>query len=159
MNYVELLEKEITKKSFVNKQELKQYLDEAFNIVKSNDDIKKSFVDAGLFSEIDPEQKEFYSYYFKIYDKIHVSESNLNVDEVTSFTIEGKDFIKYRDKDGNFRVIEDNEPSKSYIEQIKEKQDSSIEFQINDGETNKQEILNEPVCKTISKSQYRNSFT
>lgn len=141
MNYVEILKNEISKQNFVNKHELKTYLDQALIIIKSNEELKKSFQEFGLFSDIDTVQREFYNYYFKFYDQTHANETSLNVEDITSFSVDGKYFIKYRDKNGDYRVIENNDPSKNYIEQIKEKQESSIDFQINDGITNKYEVL------------------
>ena len=127
-------------KGIDNKKHLQKYLEEVLHVITYNSEARSFFQEKGLLDKDDSTHKKFYEYFFNFYDRLHGTE--LNVSDITTFTVDGVYYIKYRDKDGEYKVIENTQPDKSYIEQIEEKQKSSIYFQIGNSEDNKQAVLN-----------------
>lgn len=140
MDYIRELEKEIEKRSFDNKKYLQQYLEQVIHVITYNTEAREFFREKGLFDKEDSTHKKFYEYFFSFYDKLN--SEDLSISDITAFEVDGVSYIKYRDKDGDYRVIENTQPDKSYLEQIREKQQSSIYFQIGSAEDNKQAVLN-----------------
>ena len=62
-----------------------------------------------------------------------IKDTPLNFDGITSFKVDGKDFIKYRDRDGHIKIMDDNVDNRNFIEQFKSKQNESKYFNLEDG--------------------------
>lgn len=57
----------------------------------------------------------------------------LNLEGITSFKIDGKDYIKYRDQNGKVKIMDDNVDNRNFVEQFKAKQNESEYFKQDDG--------------------------
>lgn len=66
--------------------------------------------------------------------------SPLNLDGITSFEIGDKDYIKFKDENGDVKILDDSHDNRSFVEQFENKQDESRSFQSNDGAQNALEI-------------------
>lgn len=66
--------------------------------------------------------------------------SPLNLEDITSFEIGDKDYIKFKDENGDVKILDDSHDNRSFVEQFENKQDESRSFQSNDGTQNALEI-------------------
>ena len=66
--------------------------------------------------------------------------SPLNLEGITSFEIGDKDYIKFKDENGEIKILDDSHDNRSFVEQFENKQDESRSFQSNDGSQNALEI-------------------
>lgn len=66
--------------------------------------------------------------------------SPLNLDGITSFEIGDKDYIKFKDENGDVKILDDSHDNRNFVEQFENKQDESRSFQSNDGVQNALEI-------------------
>lgn len=66
--------------------------------------------------------------------------SPLNLDGITSFEIGDKDYIKFKDENGEVKILDDSHDNRNFVEQFENKQDESRSFQSNDGSQNALEI-------------------
>ena len=66
--------------------------------------------------------------------------SPLNLESITSFEIGDKDYIKFKDENGDVKILDDSHDNRSFVEQFENKQDESRSFQSNDGTQNALEI-------------------
>ncbi len=66
--------------------------------------------------------------------------SPLNLDGITSFEIGDKDYIKFKDENGDVKILDDSHDNRNFVEQFENKQDESRSFQSNDGAQNALEI-------------------
>ena len=66
--------------------------------------------------------------------------SPLNLEGITSFEIGDKDYIKFKDENGEVKILDDSHDNRSFVEQFENKQDESRSFQSNDGTQNALEI-------------------
>ena len=66
--------------------------------------------------------------------------SPLNLEGITSFEIGDKDYIKFKDENGEVKILDDSHDNRNFVEQFENKQDESRSFQSNDGSQNALEI-------------------
>ena len=66
--------------------------------------------------------------------------SPLNLEGITSFEIGDKDYIKFKDENGDVKILDDSHDNRNFVEQFENKQDESRSFQSNDGTQNALEI-------------------
>lgn len=66
--------------------------------------------------------------------------SPLNLESITSFEIGDKDYIKFKDENGDVKILDDSHDNRNFVEQFENKQDESRSFQSNDGAQNALEI-------------------
>ena len=66
--------------------------------------------------------------------------SPLNLEGITSFEIGDKDYIKFKDENGEVKILDDSHDNRNFVEQFESKQDESRSFQSNDGSQNALEI-------------------
>ncbi len=62
-----------------------------------------------------------------------MKDAPLNLEGITSFKIDGKDYIKYRDQNGKVKIMDDNVDNRNFVEQFKAKQNESEYFKQDDG--------------------------
>lgn len=139
-NYTKKIEKKILDNTFSDKKDLKEYLDRLLAVIEENSELRHDLIDIGFLDGYDSSHKDIYKYFFEYYDKYIASAPNLNVNDVSTVNIEDKDYIKYKDQDGEYRVI-DNQGGKDHVEEMKEKQDSALMFQTGDGDKNRETVL------------------
>lgn len=66
--------------------------------------------------------------------------SPLDLEGITSFEIGDKDYIKFKDENGQVKILDDSHDNRNFVEQFENKQDESHSFQSNDGTNNALEI-------------------
>ena len=66
--------------------------------------------------------------------------SPLDLEGITSFEIGDKDYIKFKDENGQVKILDDSHDNRNFVEQFENKQDESQSFQSNDGIQNALEI-------------------
>jgi len=92
-------------------------------------------------------------------------EPSLDFTNVTSVTVDGKDYIKYKDENG-VKILEDNVSNRNYIEQMELKQKESKIFQTKDSATNTENIIEdmakfekkEVELTSVSKNENKNNL-
>lgn len=139
-NYTKKIEKKILDNTFSDKKDLKEYLDRLLAVIEENSELRHDLIGIGFLDGHDPSHKDIYKYFFEYYDKYIASGPNLNVNNVSTVEIEDKSYIKYKDQNGEYRVI-DNQGGNNHVEEMKEKQKSSLMFQIGDGAKNRETVL------------------
>lgn len=75
------------------------------------------------------------------YDKIKADTASLNLDNVTGFKVEDKEYIKIENPDGTYTVLDDNMTPKDFVNQFKDTQNSSVDYKTEDGVQNRQQII------------------
>ena len=77
------------------------------------------------------------------YDKSKTDVTSLNLDGISQFQVgeNGPDYIKIENEDGTFDVLDDSMNDKTFIEQMQERQNESIDLQSSNGIKNKEEII------------------
>lgn len=139
--YVQSVLKKITDGEFKTKEDLVEFLKKLLHAIENDEKLFNSLCKEGVITRADPNHYDFLRYFVDYYNKTKEEELNLNLDDVASIEIDDQKYIKYKDSDGEYRIIEDNENGKTFVEQIKEKQDESIIFQGKEGKKNAEEIL------------------
>lgn len=79
---------------------------------------------------------------FNYFDDV-MKDAPLDFENISSFNVDGKDYIKYKDENGQIRILDDNVSNRNFVEQFKSKQNESLAFQQKDGEANSLEIAND----------------
>lgn len=69
--------------------------------------------------------------------------SPLNLENISSFEVGDKDYIKFKDENGNVKILDDSHDNRSVSEQFESKQDESSSFQTSDASKNALEIAND----------------
>lgn len=69
-----------------------------------------------------------------------MNDTPLDLENVTSFEIEGKGYIKFKDENGKVRILDDNADNRNFKQQFQSRQNESLEFQTDDGKKNTLEI-------------------
>ena len=66
---------------------------------------------------------------------------DLDFSSVTSFKVEDKDYIKYKDENNNIKILEDTLDNRNFIEQLKQRQSESKSFQTDDSLENVENMI------------------
>ena len=67
----------------------------------------------------------------------------INLEGITSFKIEGKDYIKYEDQNGKVAIMDDNADNRNFVEQLKSKQVESEYFKQDEGKEKALNVIND----------------
>ncbi len=67
----------------------------------------------------------------------------INLEGITSFKIEGKDYIKYEDQNGKVAIMDDNADNRNFVEQLKSKQVESEYFKQDEGKENTLNVIHD----------------
>ena len=134
--FSEVMRKKILDGDFKEKEDLMKFLKAAMQdsftlqILKEDDIILDQ-------EELDKLSKNLLEYY----DKTKTDLTSLNLDGVSQFEIGDKDYIKVKNEDGTYDVLDDSMNDKNFVEQMKERQNESVSLQTPNGIKNKEEIV------------------
>lgn len=82
--------------------------------------------------------KQLFSYFDDV-----MKDAPLDFENISSFNVNGKNYIKYKDENNQIKILDDNVSNQNFVEQFKAKQNESLAFQQKDGEINSLEIAND----------------
>ncbi len=119
---------------------------------QTKDDLKKEIIELNRFIN---EHNSFLSNIDKLTDSMTnrnmislltyfdetMKESPLDLEGITSFKVDGKYYIKYKDENGKVRILDDNVDNRNFVEQFKAKQNESSSFQSENGGQNALNIV------------------
>lgn len=74
------------------------------------------------------------------FDDVLSKQKAIDFDSVTSFEVNGQEYIKHKDPDGNVKILEDNSKL-NFMEQLNNKQGESPNFQTNDDIENTESMI------------------
>lgn len=136
----EILSKKILDGEFKEKEDLVEYLKNISNIVMSDSVISQMLKEQGIV--LDNEELEKISKaLLEYYDKSKADLTSLNLDGISQFEVGETDYIKIKNEDGTYDVLDDSMSDKTFVEQMKERQNESVSLQTPDGIKNREEII------------------
>ena len=141
-NFMEILRKKILNNEFDTKEKLVDYLKKMNTAVLTDPALMERLKQEGIIlnsDELDDITKSLLDYY----DKSKVDTTSLNLDGVSQFKIQdtNKDYIKVNNSDGSYTVLDDSMNDKSFVDQMKERQNESVNLQTSNGIRNREEIV------------------
>lgn len=141
--YIEKIQKKILNNELSTKEELLKFLNEIKHKILQDSYLQQYFQDS--FIKLNEETiNKMNKFLLDYYDKRKNNDLiGLNLDGVSSFEIGDKDYIKYRDKDGNIIVMDDSLDQEKFTEQFQERQNELISAQTENSEKNKITVLND----------------
>lgn len=116
---------------------------------KTKEDLKKDIVDLNKYINTHPEllgnmkQLDFkddvvdktITSLLSYFDEV-MKDAPLNLEGITSFQVNGRDYIKYKDENDQVRIMDDNVDNRNFVEQFKSKQNESKYFKQEDSKEN-----------------------
>lgn len=141
--YVNKIKKEIMEGTFATKEDLMSFLiknrQNVLNDPFFNQELNDSFIKLNLetMSTMEKELLEFY-------DKRKNNDLNsLNLEGVSGFQVDDKDYIKYKDKDGNISVIDNSLSNRNFVQEFQNRQNNLDSNSQMDADKSKEEIMNQ----------------
>lgn len=135
--FIEIIRGKIINGEFSTKEEIVDYLKKVSQSVINDPALIQKLRLEGIYlnsEELDNIGKDLLSFYDK-------NKSSLNLEGISQFEIDDKDYIKVRNEDGTYDVLDDSMSDKTFVEQMQERQNESVSMQTNDGVKNKKEIV------------------
>lgn len=139
-SFVEAIRKKILDGDFKEKEELINYIKKLKTLVVQDTVLIQRLKEEGIVlnnEDLESISKDLLEYY----DKTKTDLTSLNLDGVSQFEIGNKDYIKVKNEDGTYDVLDDSMNDKTFVEQMKERQNESVNLQTPDGIKNKDEII------------------
>ena len=116
---------------------------------QNKEDLKKDIVDLNKYINTHPEllnnmkQLDFkdelvnktITSLLSYFDEV-MSNVPLNLENITSFQVDGKSYIRYKDATGQIKIMDDNVDNRNFVEQFKSKQNESKYFKQEDSKEN-----------------------
>lgn len=139
--YIRKIQKEIQDGSFAVKDDLINFLTKNRNLVLNNPFLRQELEDS-MIKLNTKSLEEMEKYLLDFYDKSKNMDINsLNLDSVSAFTVDGVDYIKISDDDGDVMVLDDSLEDANFVEQFKQRQNNLASVSTLDANKNKQEII------------------
>ncbi len=139
-SFAEAIRKKILDGDFKEKEDLIKYLQNINTMVMSDPILMQRLKEEGIIlndDELESISKELLEYY----DKTKTDLTSLNLDGVSQFEIGDTDYIKVKNEDGTYDVLDDSINDKNFVEQMKERQNESVSLQTPNGIKNREEII------------------
>lgn len=139
-SFTEQIRKKILAGDFKEKEDLIKYLKNINSVVMSDPILMQILKEEGIVlnsDELEAISKQLLEYY----DKTKTDLTSLNLDGVSQFEIDKTDYIKVKNEDGTYDILDDSMNDKNFVEQMQERQNESINLQTPDGVKNKEEII------------------
>ena len=141
-SFIEIIRKKILANEFDSKEKIVDYLRKMNESVLNDSALMQRLKEEGIIvnsDELSIVIKDLLEYY----DNSKTDTTSLNLDGVSQFKVENsnKDYIKINNQDGSYTVLDDSMNDKSFVDQMKERQNESISLQTSDGIKNKEEIV------------------
>lgn len=140
-SYTKIIKKKIDENQFKTKDELIDYLNKSKNIILHDEFLNQEFNDH--FIKLNDESiKEMFKYLLEYYDKKNILEDSVKLDTASQVEIDGQEYIKVSDGNGNYKILENNQ-KENLVEQFNEVQNSSMYYQTENREENQRRVLDE----------------
>lgn len=132
---IESIKNDIKKGKYQTKEDLKKeiielnrFINEHDSFLSNIDELTDSMTNKNIISLL-------------TYFDETMKESPLDLEGITSFKVDGKYYIKYKDENGKVRILDDNVDNRNFVEQFKAKQNESSSFQSENGGQNALNIV------------------
>lgn len=139
-----ILVREISKKilagDFKEKEQLIEYLKKLSSIVREDPVLMQVLKEEGIVINED-ELKIIGEHLLEYYDKTKTDVTSLNLEGISQFEVGETDYIKIKNENGTYDVLDDSMSDKTFVEQMQERQNKSVDLQTADGIKNKEEII------------------
>jgi hypothetical protein len=139
-NFIEDIKGRINNGEFESKEVLAQYLKNIPEMVASNEEMLRRLEYSGIEHNVEDLNKVA-AIILDYYDKTKVNTSSLNLDNVTGFKVDDKDYIKVENPDDTYTVLDDNMSKDDFVTQFQDKQNSSMDYKTSNGVQNREEII------------------
>ena len=130
------LRNDIKNGKYKDKKSLMDYLASINKYINKHPELLKNMKELDFKDDlVDKNILQLLSYFDEV-----MAPSPLNLESITSFEIGDKDYIKFKDENGDVKILDDSHDNRNFVEQFENKQDESRSFQSNDGAQNALEI-------------------
>ncbi len=141
---VEAIRNDIKNGKYQNKEELKKDIVDLNKYINTHPELLNNMKQLDFKDDVvDKTITGLLSYFDEV-----MSSAPLNLEGITSFKVNGKDYIKYKDENGQVKIMDDNVDNRNFVEQFKAKQNESKYFKQEDG---KESALN--IAEDMNKYQ------
>lgn len=138
--FKEKIKAKILAGEFNEKQDLINYIHGLSNDAVNNPEIASKLESAGVevnSNDLAEIVKELLEYC----DKTKTNTASLNLENVSRIDIEDKDYIKVDNGDGSYTILDDSMTESDFVTQFQDRQNSSFNYQTNDGVKNREAII------------------
>ena len=141
---VEAIKNDIRSGKYQNKEDLKKDIVDLNKYINTHKDLLNNMKQLDFKDElVNKTITNLLSYFDEV-----MSNAPLNLENITSFQVDGKSYIRYKDATGHVKIMDDNVDNRNFVEQFKAKQNESKYFKQEDG---KESALN--IAEDMNKYQ------
>jgi len=138
--FVEDIKHRINDGEFDSKDALAQYLKNIPDMIANNGEIIHRLEVSGLEHNIE-DLNQIAITLLDYYDKTKADLASLNLDNVTGFKVDDKEYIKVENPDDTYTVLDDNMSKDDFVTQFQDKQNASMDYKTSDGVKNRTDII------------------
>lgn len=136
---VEAIKKDIRNGNYQNKDDLKKDIVDLNKYINTHKELLGNMKQLDFKDDVvDKTITGLLSYFDEI-----MKDAPLNLEGITSFQVAGKSYIKYKDENGQVKIMDDNVDNRNFVEQFKAKQNESQYFKQEDGKESALNIAND----------------
>lgn len=147
--YVNKIKQEIMSGTFKTKDDLIAFLIKSRPIIL-NDSFFRQELNNSFIKLNEETLNQMETVLLEFFDKRKNNDiTNLNLDGVSSFTVDDKDYIKYKDSDDNIIILDDSMSNKNFVDQFQERQNDLKDMTF-DGNKNKEIIMQDMAREKVS---------
>lgn len=139
-NFINDIKGRINNGEFESKEALAQYLKNIPEMVATNSEMLRRLESYGIEHNVEDLNK-IATIILDYYDKTKVNTSSLNLENVTGFKVDDKEYIKVENPDDTYTVLDDNMSRDDFVTQFQDKQNSSMDYRTTNGVQNREEII------------------
>lgn len=139
-HFIEDIKSRINNGEFESKEALAQYLKNIPEMVANNEEMLRRLEYSGIEHNVQDLNK-IASIILDYYDKTKVDTASLNLDNVTSFKVDDKEYIKVENPDDTYTVLDDNMSKNDFVTQFQDIQNTSMDYRTADGVKNREDII------------------
>jgi len=138
--FIDDIKSRINNGEFNSKEVLAQYLKNIPEMIANNEEMLRRLESSGIKHNTE-DLNEIATTILDYYDKTKVDTSSLNLDNVTSFKVDDKEYIKAENPDNTYTVLDDNMNKNDFVTQFQDKQNASMDYRTSDGVGNRDDII------------------
>ena len=136
---VEAIKKDIRNGKYQNKDDLKKDIVDLNKYINTHKELLGNMKQLDFKDDVvDKTITGLLSYFDEV-----MKDAPLNLEGITSFQVAGKSYIKYKDENGQVKIMDDNVDNRNFVEQFKAKQNESQYFKQEDGKESALNIAND----------------
>ena len=136
---VEAIKNDIRNGKYQNKDDLKKDIVDLNKYINTHKELLGNMKQLDFKDDIvDKTITGLLSYFDEV-----MKDAPLNLEGITSFQVAGKSYIKYKDENGQVKIMDDNVDNRNFVEQFKAKQNESQYFKQEDGKESALNIAND----------------